>query len=141
MPDPLQRITAILREHPCCVKSGHEDALAAVLVEELDLTEEVATVPELVDRVEHTQPCALPDHMIASEETLMSLPAPSLCGIAEVHGLTLFKRRYDRCDCDGWDEFWDQVDEAKNFTGLTLSGRSHHRRSCAKHHMAGGADG
>jgi len=54
MPDPLQRITAILREHPCCVRSGHEDALAAVLVETLGLTEEVATVPELVGRVEHT---------------------------------------------------------------------------------------
>ena len=61
---------------------------------------------------------------------------PTLHGIAEDHGLALFRRRYTRCDCDGWDEFWDEVDEGKNPTGLTLTGRSHHRRQCPKHHLS-----
>lgn len=56
-----------------------------------------------------------------------------LFGIAEDHGLALFRRRYVRCKCDGWDEFWDQVDEGKNLTGLTLPGRVHHRRACPKY--------
>jgi len=55
MPDPLQRITAILREHPCCVKSGHEDALATVLVDALGLTQQWGSVVGLQEPTGHPQ--------------------------------------------------------------------------------------
>jgi hypothetical protein len=55
---------------------------------------------------------------------------PFLRGIGDVHGLALFQRRYERCTCKGWEEFWDHVDEGKNLTVLILKGRSHHLRRC-----------
>lgn len=67
----------------------------------------------------------------------MSKQLAPLRGIAEDHGLALFQRRYTRCDCNGWDAFWDQVDEGKNLTGLTLPGDSNHRRECPKRHLSG----
>lgn len=44
------------------------DALARAAIDALGLTEETATIPVVVGRVEHTQPCELPDQMIAGEE-------------------------------------------------------------------------
>lgn len=42
--------------------------MARAAIDALGLTEETATIPVVVGRVEHTQPCELPDQMIAGEE-------------------------------------------------------------------------
>lgn len=56
-----------------------------------------------------------------------------------------FLRRYEHCpECKGWDEFYDNIQTPRRSmngtileteprpTGLTVKGRSNHRRACTR---------